>query len=160
MLLEAQLAALRWAVKAKAEAFMDSVRQAIAGAPDGRDGSRHRQTAEIAVARLNRGKYRSVESHYVAFGLLHAWEADPRDRRFARCRARLSVPRTAALRADASRTSVRCTRADAAGASPCRSSPTEHPFARERYTESAGRPPMEAVAARERELRWYSAAEG
>ena len=51
MLLEAQLAALRWAVKAKAEAFMDSVRQAIAGAPDGRDGSRHRQTAEIAVAR-------------------------------------------------------------------------------------------------------------
>ena len=38
MLLEAQLAALRWAVKAKAEAFMDSVRQAIAGAPDGRDG--------------------------------------------------------------------------------------------------------------------------
>ena len=39
MLLEAQLAALRWAVKAKAEAFMDSVRQAIAGAPDGRDGT-------------------------------------------------------------------------------------------------------------------------
>ena len=63
MLLEAQLAALRWAVKAKAEAFMDSVRQAIAGAPDGRDGSRHRQTAEMPWPEI--GKSERIESHYV-----------------------------------------------------------------------------------------------
>ena len=58
MLLEAQLAALRWAVKAKAEAFMDSVRQAIAGAPDGRDGSRHRQTAEMPWPELVKSERR------------------------------------------------------------------------------------------------------
>ena len=68
MLLEAQLAALRWAVKAKAEAFMDSVRQAIAGAPDGRDGSRHRQTAEMPWPELVKSERRvSLRAQFLAF---------------------------------------------------------------------------------------------
>ena len=81
-------------------------------------------TALLKVLALYRTARTLAFGLFSRVALLHAWEADPRDKRFTPCLARLGVPRTAACRADPSRTSVRCTRADAAGASPCRSRST------------------------------------
>ena len=68
-------------------------------------------------------------------GLLHVWEAELRNRRFGRASRELGVPLTAACGLAAFPQSVRCTRAQSAGASQQRASQSEQALERERYTQ-------------------------
>ena len=68
-------------------------------------------------------------------GLLHVWEAERRDRWFGRASRGLGVPLTVACGLAAFPRSVRCTRAQSAGASQQRASRSEQALERERYTQ-------------------------
>ena len=70
-----------------------------------------------------------------ACSLLHVWEAERRDRWFGRASRGLGVPLTVACGLAAFPRSVRCTRAQSAGASQQRASRSEQALERERYTQ-------------------------